>query len=92
MYLFHVLLYVTFMSIYSFAIILMGKRELVAWLSFVCSLQLWYFLIILTILRIYLHYYINMPNSYLETFTFFNRDVTFSPRDEHSYIEMSYGK
>ena len=30
---------------------------------------------------IYLHYYINMSNSYKEGFTFLNRDVAFSPRD-----------
>ena len=41
---------------------------------------------------IYLHYYVNMSNSYKESFTFLNRDVAFSPKDLHSYIEMSYGK
>ena len=35
---------------------------------------------LLFILNIYLHYYINMSNSYiLESFTFLNRDVVFSP-------------
>ena len=70
----------------------MGKRELVAWLS----LSTWCLMIIVpwvclqfaivvfpdhTILHVYLQYYINMSNSYKESFTFLKRDVAFSTRD-----------
>ena len=48
-----------------------------------------------THLLFYIYTYIitiKMPHSYKESFTFLNRDVAFSPRDFHSYIEISYGK
>ena len=85
----------------SFAIILMRKTELVAWLSLssLCLvIVVWLFLAVpcvclqfaivvfpdhthLLFYIIYLHYYINMSNSYKESFTFLNKDVAFSPRD-----------
>ena len=87
------------LSILVFAIILMGKRELVACLS----LSSWFLMTVVWLLLavtwvcllfasvvnpdhthllfyIYLHYYINMSNSYKEVFTFLNRDVAFSPK------------
>ena len=78
----------------SIAIILMGERELVGLLnlsSWCLVMVKWLFLAVpWGCVRFVIGVF--PEHTHLLFFTFLNRDVTFSPIDQISYIEMSYFK